>query len=191
MELNQFQVTTYGDSGGPRSYLEQRRTVAALDAGKVAGLSAAPQPIKYALPITGTAKIVSTIDVFDVPTFLGGGSASTTATNGTLDIKFTASGDPNVLNIEVTGVHTDTANIIVPGGATGDLHGTLNPDFPSVGTLNLRTGLVELLFSQILTSDTYPDIQVKTFSAYYAGCGSCVLNGDMTLFEGDSIFLEP
>jgi hypothetical protein len=191
IELNQFQVTTYNESGGTRSYLEQRRTAAARDAGKEAGLLATPQPISYALPITGTAKIVSTIDDFDVPTFLGGGSASTTATNGTLDIKFTASGDPNVLNIVVTGAHTDTANIIVPGGATGDLHGTLNPDFPSVGTLNLQTGLVELLFSQILTSDTYPDLQAKTFSAYYADCGSCVLNGDMTLFEGDSIFLEP
>lgn len=190
IELGQFQVVTREEDGGTRSYLEERQVVSARDAGKVTS-AVAVQPRSYALPITGTAILTSSIDTFDVPTFLGGGSASTSATSGTLAIKFTASGDPDVLNIVVTGAQTDTVDIVVPGGSTGDLHGTLNADFPSVGQLNLQSGFVELLFSQILTSADYPDLQAKTFSAYYGDCGSCLLNGDITPLEGDSIYLEP
>lgn len=192
IELSQLQVVTDQGAGGNRSYLEQRQPAAARNAGKVASAVAVGTAVKrYALPITGTATLTSSIDDFDVPTFLGGGTASTSSTTGTLSIKFTASGDPNVLNIVVTAAQTDTANMVLPGGDTGNLHGTLNAGFPSVGQLNLQTGLVELLFSQILTSDLYPDLQAKTFSAYYGDCGSCLLNGNITPLEGDSIYLEP
>lgn len=192
IELGKLQVVTGQESGGSRSYLEVRQPVSARDAGKLATAVASAVPVvRYALPMTGTAILTSSIDDFDIPTFLGGGSATTTQTTGTLGIKFTASGDPNVLNIVVTAAQTDTANMVLPGGDTGNLHGSLNADFPSVGQLNLQTGLIELLFSQILTSDLYPDLQAKTFSAYYGDCGSCLLNGTITPLEGDSIYLEP
>ncbi len=149
-------------------------------------------PINASLEvITGSATFLGNNDTFDVPKALGGGSHSTSAFSGVLDFKMvqTAPGSSQY-DVFVTSVSTVTASMDLNGFKTGVLRGELNKEGANAGTYDKDTGQISFLFSEILTSDTYPQWPVETWSYYYGSCNDCLNNGSMTL-DGDSFYIAP
>lgn len=151
-----------------------------------------PVPVPHpGATYVGSGNIEADYDTFDVPDGLGGGSHTTTTFSGNLDFRLEP--DPNDSNrylVYVTSVSTTTPSMNLGGFATGTLHGSLNPAAPNDGELNLATGEISFLFSQILYPEDFPGVEIHTWSHYYGTCNNCLNGGDVDL-EADSFFISP
>lgn len=155
-------------------------------ASSVQSPAPSPSPI-----LVGTGTIEAHSDTFDVPRTLGGGRHTTSAFSGTLDFRLEPdANDPDKYRVVVTGVSTVVQSMNLNGFETGVLHGSLNPEAPNDGELNVATGQISFLFSQILYPEDFPGVEIHTWSHYYGTCNDCLNGGDATL-EADSFFISP
>jgi len=153
--------------------------------------ASALQPVAQSREIiTGSGTILGVEDSFDVPDTFGGGQHTTASFSGSFEFKLVQTSDPNVYDVTVVSVETVTASMDLNGFETGVLRGTLNPMATNTGEYHADTGQISFLFSQILTSDDYPEYPFHTWSHYYGTCNDCLNNGSLTL-AADSFFISP
>lgn len=139
----------------------------------------------------GKGTIEPSYDTFEIPGALGGGSHTTTSFGGTIHFRLeqTAPGS-QVYRVIVTGVDTTAASMNLNGYETGTLQGDLNPQGYNTGELNLATGEISLLFSQLIYADSIPGVPITSHSAYFGTCRDCLNGGEVSLV-GDSIYIAP
>lgn len=140
----------------------------------------------------GSAEIEGLYDEFEIPDSFGGGSASTSAFEGTIEFELRPSpADPHIDLVKITAVKTTAKSINLNGFETGTLFGTLNEKGFNAGTWNHGTGYMEMQFSQNIYVENAPSAEVRTHSAYWGFCSDCDTDAAVIALTGDSIFIYP
>jgi hypothetical protein len=139
----------------------------------------------------GTASIEAQYDNFYIPDGYGGGKTTTKDFTGT--IQFRLDPDPTDKDrylVVLTDVSTTVQSLDLNGFQTGVLHGSINKDAPNSGELNVKTGEINFLFSQILSPEVSPGTSFHTWSYYHGTCNNC-LNGGTATLNADSFYISP
>ena len=127
-------------------------------------------------------------DDLELPNELGGGKSYVKAEDyGSITVLIDKTADKDVYKLSVVEVDAKLPPIEVGPVSSGTITETLNKSFVGGGELNVKTGDIWLLFSGLLSAESFPGSEATSYTLYTGQCFGC-LEGGAFQMQGDSIY---